>query len=307
MLYKKAKEFIENFKLPFDYEKLSNELTEISLLNYKLHSCDKDIKISFDESMLFGKSASVLGTSISFNKTRIETLFAFQIDDSNPEHIKKIYDFYNNYNTKENHSNYEVCLYEFIKKYIEGGYERYFSQMGNYKTIKYELLDAVFHENEHIFQEEYKKYFNCANECPKDDRNIVLFFTVFFDEIYNKLKKSNVQFDYDRENYIFPIEFDARYEAMVSINKVKQYFPDDKLFAEHIVKSNLIPEGFNVRETVDKIYNDYERLYKLFEKELSNGFISADQFIKHNKNIITKELERRYCEMLNIVENNRNN
>ena len=304
MLYEKSKEFIDNFKFPLDYNELSGKLTEISLLNYKIHNCNKDIKISFDESRLFGKSASVSGTSISFNKTKIEILFAFKIDDSNSEHLKNVYDFYNDYNTTENHSEYEICLYEFMKKYIEGGYERYFSQMGSYKTIKYELLDAVFHENEHIFQEEYKKYFDCVNECPKDDKSIVLFFTIFFGELCKKLKKNNVQFVYDRENYIFPIEFDARYEAMININRVKQYFPDDKLFAEHIVKSNLIPESFNIRETVNEIYNDYEKLYDLFEKNITNNFAHVNKFLKKHKHIIINELERRYIEMLDIVKQN---
>ncbi len=307
MLYFKAKEFIENFKLPLDYEDLSKQLTEISLLNYKLHNCDKDIKITFDESILFGKSASVSGTSISFNKTRLETLLALKIDDSNPNHISKVYSFYNTYKTEENHSKYEICLYEFMKKYIEGGYERYFSQMGNYKTIKYELLDAVFHENEHIFQKDYEKYLNSADKCPTDNKSLALFFTVLFNEIYGGLKKNKIEFIYDRENYIFPIEFDARYEAMVNINKVKQYFPDDKLFAEHIINSNLIPENFDISLTVIQMFEDYERLYRLYNDKISNNYASANAFINKHKQAISDEFKRRYVEMNNIENANKPN
>ena len=119
------------------------QLKTITLINYQLNDCFEDINISFDESMLFGKSGSVSKTNISFNKTRLETLINLKIDCNDANHIKKIYEFYNSYDEKLSHNKYEIYLYEFMKKYIAGGYEYYFTQMGSNKTIPYELLDTI--------------------------------------------------------------------------------------------------------------------------------------------------------------------
>ena len=304
MLYKKAKEFLQEFKLPLNFDRMIKQLTEISLLNFNEHNCKKDLKITFDESMLFGKSASISETSISFNKTRLETLVALKIDDLDSNHLKNIYAFYNDYGESLNHTKFEICLYEFMKKYIEGGFERYFAQMGNYKTIKYELLDTIFHENEHIFQREYLKYLFSSNDCPTDSKTTVLFFTMLFNKIYEELKRSKVEFLYDRENYMFPIEFDARYEAMASMKKLKQYFPNDILFAQYIVRSNIIPENFDIDKAVKQIFADYKDLYSLYCEKISNEFVVANEFVLKNKRKILKELERRYLEILDIKKQN---
>lgn len=147
--------------------------------------------------MLLGKSGSVSKTNISFNKTRLKTLINLKIDCNNKNHIKKIYKFYNSYDEKITHNKYEICLYEFMKKYIAGGYEHYFTQMGSYKTIPYELLDTIFHENEHIFQYKYEKFLKNINECPNDLKSKLLLFTVLFNTIHSKLLKINVDFEYD--------------------------------------------------------------------------------------------------------------
>jgi len=302
---KKSKEFLENFITPIKYNEVASQLIEISKQNLKHYNCFCDVKITFDESCLFGKSASIKNNHISFNKTRLEILNNMKIDCYDDNHLTKIYKFYNSYEEK-NHTEQEKCLYDFMKKYIDNGFERYFSQMGSYKTIKYELLDTIFHENQHIIQNIYKQYLDDIDNCPKDSKTLVLIFTMFFNEIYEYLLKNKVEFDYKRENYIFPIEFDARYEAMIKLNHIKEkYFSLDKSFSKYIVKSSLIPQKFDIEKTANMIFKDFENIYQLyFDNINSNKFKRVYNFIKSYKQTIIKEIVKRYEEMIDIVQRN---
>ena len=69
-LYTEAKRFLDSYSFPLDFDFMISQLKKITLINYQLNDCFEDINISFDESMLFGKSGSVSKTNISFNKTR---------------------------------------------------------------------------------------------------------------------------------------------------------------------------------------------------------------------------------------------
>lgn len=305
-LYTEAKRFLDSYSFPLDFDLMISQLKKITLINYELNDCFEDINISFDESMLFGKSGSVSKTNISFNKTRLETLINLKIDCNDANHIKKIYEFYNSYDEKLSHNKYEICLYEFMKKYIAGGYEHYFTRMGSYKTIPYELLDTIFHENEHIFQYKYEKFLKNINECPNDLKSKLLLFTVLFNTIYSKLLKSNVDFEYERQNHIFPIEFDARYEAMVKLNIIKQkFYSNDTNFAKHIVNSSLLPADFDIDFTCKKIFNDYENLYNLYELHYGKDLYSANLFVINNKTKILQEIKNRYLTMQKIVVDNK--
>lgn len=307
-LYSEAKNFIDSYSNPLNFDLMIDQLKKITLINYQLNDCLEDVNISFDESMLFGKSGSVSKTNISFNKTRLETLINLKIDCNDKNHIKKIYEFYNNYDEKLSHNKYEICLYEFMKKYIAGGYEHHFAQMGSYKAIPYELLDTVFHENEHVFQYKYEKYLKNISECPNNSKSKLLLFTVLFNTIYSKLLKSDVCFEYERQNHIFPIEFDARYEAMVKANIIKQkFYPNDVNFAKHIINSSLLPDDFDVDKTCKKIFNDYENLYNLYETHCGKELNCANSFVIKNKKEIMQEIKNRYLTMQKIVIDNKKN
>ena len=215
-LFVKSKEFLENFTLDFD--ELATKLHEIVKIIFSINKIDQDINITFDESKLFGKSGSVSDTNISFNKTRIQILETLKIDDLSKNHLKNLEIFYKNYTSKKltESTYYEDILYDFIKKYKEIGAEQYFDMIGSYKTIKYEILDTIYHESEHILQDNYKKFLY-TKKIPNNKKSKVLIFTVCFNTIYEKLKKEKINFDYVRENYIFPIEFDARYTSFESM------------------------------------------------------------------------------------------
>ncbi len=300
-LYATAKIFLENFSL--DYDWLTKELEKIMKRDFSLLGINKKMTISFDENKLFGRGGSVSKTNISFNKTRIETLLALKIDDTDAEHLKKIESFYSNYNEKTKHSIFEENLYNFIKKYKELGAEWAFEHMGSYKTIKYEMLDTILHECEHVYQDEFKNCLNTKN-YPNDTRSKILIFTSLFNTMFEKLQKGGVNLNYKRENHIFPIEFDARYEALRQLSEIKNlYFKDDKDFANHLIKSNIIPKDFNAEETSKRIFDDYERIYKLYKQHFGNEYESANNFLLKSKNKIIDEFVRRYEEMQNISIN----
>ncbi len=295
-LYQKSKEFLDNFVLDFDI--LKAKLQEIMNIIFSMHKITRKISISFDDSKLFGKSASVSETNISFNKTRIEMLLALKIDDLDENHLVKMEVFYKNYPVKQIRTEYEDVLYDFIKKYKEAGAERYFNMVGSYKTIKYEILETIYHECEHIIQDDYKKFLNEKN-FPSDFRSKVLIFTTLFNTIYEKLRKTGIQFDYTRENYIFPIEFDARFVSFKELSKLKKlYFQKDEIYEKYLKKTNLIPKDFNILQTVNKIFEDYERVYKTYLEVVGDEYVFVNEYIQKNKIEIKKELAKRYGEMI---------
>ena len=297
--YLKSKEFLENFTLDFDV--LKEKLQEIMKVIFLGHKINKEMTISFDESRLFGKSGSVSDTNISFNKTRIEMLSNLKIDDLDENHLVKMELFYKNYPIKSVHTEHEYILYDFIKKYKEAGAQRYFKMVGSYKTIKYEILETIYHECEHVIQDHYKKFLD-KKEFPNDTQSKMLIFTTLFNTIYEKLRKANMEFDYTRENYIFPIEFDARYISFKEMTDLKNlYFQDDELFERYLKKSIIIPKDFNILQTVNKIIEDYENLYKLYLETFGENFVFVNEFIQENKTEIKLEFIRRYEEMTKIT------
>ncbi len=299
-LFIAAKDFLENFSL--DYDSLTKQLEEIMKSDFSRLGIEKSMSISFDESKLFGKSGSVSKTNISFNKTRIEMLLNLKIDDTSKEHLKNVENFYNHYDEKKSHSDFEEILYEFIKKYKEIGAEWAFAHMGSYKTIKYEVLDTILHETEHVYQDEYSKFLE-EKHFPEDKKSKVLIFTSLFNTIFEKLQKSGVQLSYERKNHVFPIEFDARYEALKLLSKIKNlYFKKDQDFSKHLIKSNIIPEDFSAEQTSAQIFADYESIYKLFTQNFGSEYEEANKYIQSNKNLIINEFIRRYNEMIDISQ-----
>ena len=297
ILYLKSKEFLDNFTLDFDI--LKEKLQEIMKIIFSKHKINKVMTVSFDESKLFGKSGSVSEKNISFNKTRIEMLSKLKIDDLDENHLVKMELFYKNYPIKTVHTEYEDILYDFIKKYKEAGAQRYFNMVGSYKTIKYEILETIYHECEHIIQDDCKKFLD-KKEFPSDTQSKVLIFTTLFNTIYEKLRKANIEFDYTRENYIFPIEFDARYISFKMMNELKDlYFQDDELLEKYLNKSIIIPKDFNILQIVNKIIEDYDRLYKIYLQTFGEEFIFVNDYIQENKTEIKLEFTQRYEEMTN--------
>ena len=83
-----------------------------------------------------------------------------KIDDLDKNHLVKIELFYKNYPFRSTHTEFEDILYDFIKKYKEVGAQRYFNIVGSYKTIKYEILETIYHECELIFIKKSKNFEN---------------------------------------------------------------------------------------------------------------------------------------------------
>lgn len=296
-LYLAAKEFLTDFSL--DFEALAKKLEKVMKCYFALHGIQKSMTISFDESRLFGKSGSVSQTNISFNKTRIEMLVALHLDDGDPQHLKRLEEFYSGYGKKEEHSDFEQILFEFVQKYKDMGAEWAFEKMGSYKTIKFEMLDTILHESEHVFQSEFWNSLPLA--FPKNARGKVLTLTCLFNTMFEKMQKSGEKLDYERENHVFPIEFDARYESLKFLGEIKRrYFQGDKCFSNYLSKSNIIPKDFDAAKTARRIFEDYEKVYKLYSRKFSGEFEAANSFLQKNKSDIICELERRYKQMQNI-------
>lgn len=303
-LYLLCKNFLEGYNNFNDYEEIKCALEDVAHANYIFHNCEMPVKISFIEIDALGCSAKVGSEGlIKFNTLRIETLKNLKIDCFDDGHLDRIYNFYNNYDATVPHSKYEKCLYDFMVKYIELNAQVYFSQMGSYKNLKFELLETLLHENKHVFQNQVIEAIDEGAAVDKFEAIDV--FTVIFQRVFYMLNKYNIEFDYERKNYIFPIEFDARYYAMVEMNNVKNlYFSTDNDFKQAIVNSYIVPQEFDPIEVSNQIYNDYLRAYELYKNNLNNDYIHAHDFIIKNKENIIEELIYRYKTMLDIVKDN---
>lgn len=293
-----AKDFLDNFSLDFVF--LKSKLEKIAKAFLTNRGYKSDVNITFDESELFGKSGSVFGSNISFNKTRLEILAKLKIDDLNSNHLKRLEEFYSEYLSKLRHTKFEDILFTFIKRYKEMNAEYLFSKVGSYKTIRFELLDTVFHECEHLLQESYKKYMY-SNDFNVGKDDLILIFTITFNTLYEKLQKAGIKFKYTRENYIFPIEFDARYVSFCEMLKISKLLsPNKQDILCYLKNSNIAPSEFDAKRVSEKIFNDYLRL----ERKCANNNIfnnaSLHSYIVKNKNVIIKEFIYRYSHMNNI-------
>lgn len=301
-IYDKSKEFLDNFDDLKDYNDISIKLEKICLCILKNHNINKQIKVVFEDNKAFGNFATEYPNKLSFNKLRNDTIKTLKIDCTSNTHLKELYDFYNHYDENAKNSKYSICLFNFMKKYIGFGLQDYFAQMGSYKTIKYELLETLFHETQHVIQQDFnERYIN--NKKPINLKDIILIFTMLFNTMYHRLLDNNIQFDYVRENYYFPIEFDARYVALTMIEDLrKEYFINDNLFIQSILNNNILPKNISFKELAEKIYEDFEKIYNVYDINFESNYDTIFSIVNKHKDEIISQLINRYEEM-NIIYN----
>ncbi len=293
-------DFIKNFTFPINYDQLATQLAIITKANYELHNIPFEPDIRFEEMNAFGASGKVTNQSktIIFNKKRIETILNLNIDCFDKNHLETLWNFYNTYQGSTPHDEYQEYLYAFMQKYISLNSTEYFSQMGSIKNIHFELIETILHENQHVFQSYFWTLF-LSGQIEPNEQNAIMIFTMTFNSIFNQLKNENVEINYVRKNYIFPIEFDARYTAMHILSQLRdQHFQNDKNFQNCIINSNIIPQDFDIDATSEKIFNDYVMLYERYDELSLCDYSTEHEFIIKNKEIIIKEIKRRYIEMI---------
>lgn len=299
-IYDKSKEFLDDFNDLKDYSEISKKLEQICLCLLEKQNISKQIKIVFEDNKAFGNFATEYPDKLSFNKLRYDTIKTLQIDCTKNSHLEELYDFYNHYDENINNSKYSLCLYNFMKKYIDFGLQDYFIQMGSYRLIKYELLETLFHETQHIIQQDFNERYVNKNE-PINLKDIILIFTVLFNIIYHSLLDNNIQFDYVRENYYFPIEFDARYVALIMIENLRQkHYMNDKLFIKSILNNNILPQNVSFEKLAEKIYEDFKNIYKIYNQKFGTNYDTLFSIVNKYKGEIISQLVNRYEEMTKI-------
>ena len=302
-IYEKSKQFLDNFNDLKDYSEISKKLEEICLCLLEKQNINKQIKVFFEDNKAFGNFATEYPDKLSFNKLRYDTIKTLKIDCTSNNHLKQLYDFYNNYDENADNSMYSICLCNFMKKYIGFGMQDYFAQMGSYKTIKYELLETLFHETQHVIQQDFNERYVNNNETL-NLKDIILMFTMLFNTMYHSLLDNNIQFDYVRENYYFPIEFDARYVALIMIENLRQeYFMNDKLFIKSILNNDILPKNVSFKELAEKIYEDFENIYKIYNMNFESSYDDLYCIVNKYKDEIISQFVNRYEEMNKIYNN----
>ena len=124
---------------------------------------------------------------------------------------------------------------------------------------------------------------------------------MLFNTIYHSLVDNNIQFDYVRENYYFPIEFDARYVALIMIENLRQkYYMNDKLFIKSILNNNILPQNVSFEKLAEKIYEDFNNIYKIYNQKFGTNYDTLFSIVNKNKGEIISQLVNRYEEMKKI-------
>lgn len=296
-----AKRFLDGFVEPIDYERAKEDFDRLSQVvceDYKI--ADKFLRCEFSDDENFGKSAVLLRDKISINRLRIEALYNLGYDDTQPEKLNKQIERFMSEYDKNEHTKYEQMLYKFVSDMREMGEPQFVMQAGSYKTVKYELLDMIFHENRHIVQ---KQYIPLLEKPPKscDIDELTMLFTMMFNETRKKLiDDKKIEWDL-QDNRSFPIEFDARYTSLVNMNEVrKSFYKDDEVFARAIMNCCLVEQGFKSKEEANKLFAQMEEYYSLGDFKMDKAYA----LLEENKQQIIDELERRFEEMKAIVREN---
>ncbi len=302
-LLAEAKSFLENFTFPIDYDALIKKLNELSKMVCEDYGiADKALRVEFEESENFGKSAVVNDVRIKINKLRLQTLLETKFDDTQPKKLKKQIDSLMKSYDEKSASKFEKIIHDYVLRMRKMDADELVCHSGSYKTIKYDLLNLLFHENEHTKQKQYEKYLTNVEGCPEDLESMILVFSMFYVTIYWELLDKKVLEWTPPENHRFPTEFDARYFELIKIEELrKKYFADDELFKKHILSTIIIPEKFDSKADAERLFAELEKYYDLDKEEKYKG---ALELVEKHKNEIVKELERRFTEMLEIREAN---
>ena len=295
-------DFIKNFTFPINYNQLATQLAIITKANYKLHNIPFEPDIRFEEMNAFGASGKVANQSktIIFNKKRIETILNLNIDCFDKNHLETLWNFYNTYQDSTPHDEYQEYLYAFMQKYISLNSTEYFAQIGSFKTIPFDLIETLLHENQHVFQKYFWTLF-LNGEVEPNEKNAIMIFTMTFTSIFNQLKNRNIETNYARQNHIFPVEFDARYTTMHILSQLQvKHFQNNTTFNQGLKNSNIIPQDFDIEATADSIFSDYLMIYEKYQELSPDDYLSEHEFICKHKETIINEIKRRYHEMLSI-------
>lgn len=299
-LVNKCKEFLVDFSDLTDTPLLEKQLNEISYLICKEYKVpEQALPIKFVESKKFGMSGVLEDDKIIINKLRLKTLIELKFDDTEPTKLKKfINTFELEYKTKEKPNMYETILYDYIQMMKEAQIEEYIYQSGSYKTIKYDLLSMLFHENAHIKQKTFEQYLINYDKLPNNTENLILLFTMLYNHYnWSLIEKEIIPFE-NHENYRFPIEFDARYHELTKMFELYiNHCQDDKLMMKYINNLILLPENFNSKSESIKLFEELEKYHKLYNNA---SYEKTFLYLKSHKRKIINYLTKRFNIMQNI-------
>lgn len=299
-LIEQSREFLDGFTYPINYDELTEKLNALSMQVCKDYGIpDKFLQIEFIDDEKFGKVAQLSNSNVKINRLRIEALNYFKFDDTKPRKLKKfIKQFMNDYDEKSEHNQYEKMLYKFVENMMDYDGGRLIYQSGSYRTLQYDFLDIIYHENRHIKQKTFIPMLKDLSGFEPSVENLIFLFTMLHMELFSRLVNKKIIELRPPENHKYPIEFDARYASLITLEKLRsKYYPDDELFKKYMVNSVIIPEEFDVKKESAGLFEELEKYFKLEEDK---KYQQAYDLVCEYKQTIIKELERRFNEMIEI-------
>ena len=303
-----AKKFVEDYKesIAIDFINASNQLTSISKSNLLYNNYKSDCNVSFVESDSLTRTHFTQGENVFINKTRITTIHKLNLDYNNTFYDSWVWGFYNS--TKDNPTiRKEDCLFfDFIKDQLPKSENEHFPRIGTPRTTAFELLDIVYTNNRKTIQEQYtKRLFNGIEPPPSDTDTKLLLVSALFNFMLNESRQDEQSLSLDIERFKNIYEFDLYYYSMTTLNDLrKSHFQSDTSFALHIVNSNVFPKELNIKDTANKLFENYEKVYNDYIESLyaNNNINHIHNFIASNRDLIIEELYNRILSLVHIIE-----
>lgn len=285
---------IKNFLKIFEKEKYNRQnlrmLCQDFFDNVALKmGLKSEFKIELVDGDRFGRIASVniKESKILINALRAELLEKYKIQSDEIGFEKWIDDFKQGYENGELKDNFNESIYQTI---VDQNWQDYIFKLGNFKYIPYEWIDAIFHETEHIKQDEIAKKINEDKFEIKTEDDAFCYFVYAFDKTYHFLRKRNLLGNFVRKNEYFPSEICSSLKTIeIFIKYVEEN--DDDIAKKYLKFRDLI--SVSKEEFVLKVVSDFENLIKIALK-YDEEFEKENKIYQENKNKIKSKLEKFY-------------
>lgn len=215
---------------------------------------------------------------ILFNLTRTRIVSQRRIESNTESGLINFLGFKDIFHSLVQPTDDDIILYQFL---TNPNWEGYFNFFANYKLLPIEIVHTIFHENEHLVQNDFSDNVVSKHNYARMKENIYMTFVCVYQKMFLELQNANKLGDYKRDNVYFPIEIDAEYMAEKTFDNLeldkdtKTQINNYRKFINRFDKIKY-DEDFS-----NKIWSDFEYLYKLY-----NENFSEDKNLKVIVNII---------------------
>ena len=264
--------------------KLTKIVNEISCFDASYRNLKNTYKCRFRETNRIGQVGYVdeENNEILFNLTRTRIVSQRKIETNTESGLINFLGFREIFNSLVQPTDDDIILYQFLNYDNWKGHYEFFA---NYKLLPVEIVHTIFHENEHLVQNDFLDNIVSSLDYTRMQENIYMTFVCIYQKMFLELQNVNKLSDYKRDNVYFPIEIDAEYEAIKTFEIIDL---NDEIKMQIISWKNFINRFKKVKtykDFIKVIWTDYEYLSKIYKENFAedNNIKSILSLLNNNK------------------------